>query len=198
MCNLILTGASVPAFHSGWVAVGRLSQSKLPAHAWPYDLVSLHLSGPKKVVVPLRNLPFEVPEAQIVLHLADCYGVHRISSDMTLSALDAGPLLATDSGAVAGPGRARRVCRGPHLARLATLRIPLLISLLLFLQPSWAQLDPVANFCRRFGQQTAVIDRKVYIDGGFINYNPLTQYPTNYSSEFSTQGRPAHLDSHSE
>jgi hypothetical protein len=31
-----------------------------------------------------------------------------------------------------------------------------------------------------------VIDRKLYIDGGFINYNPLSQYPTNYSSECSS------------
>ena len=34
--------------------------------------------------------------------------------------------------------------------------------------------DPVEKFCRRFGHQTALIDRKLYIDGGFINYNPLT------------------------
>jgi hypothetical protein len=46
------------------------------------------------------------------------------------------------------------------------------------------QLDPVKNFCRRFGHQTAVIDRKLYIDGGFMNYNPLSQYPTNYTSEY--------------
>lgn len=46
-----------------------------------------------------------------------------------------------------------------------------------------AQLDPVQNFCRRFGHQTAIIDRRLYIDGGFMNYNPLSQYPTNYSSE---------------
>lgn len=34
--------------------------------------------------------------------------------------------------------------------------------------------DPVEKFCRRFGHQTALIDRKLYIDGGTINYNPLT------------------------
>lgn len=34
--------------------------------------------------------------------------------------------------------------------------------------------DPVEKFCRRFGHQTALIDRKLYIDGGIINYNPLT------------------------
>ncbi|KAK0630774.1 hypothetical protein B0T17DRAFT_590186 [Bombardia bombarda] len=45
-----------------------------------------------------------------------------------------------------------------------------------------AQLDPVRNFCRRFGHQTAVIDRRLYIDGGLLNYNPISQYPTNYSN----------------
>ncbi|KAK3939533.1 hypothetical protein QBC46DRAFT_364800 [Diplogelasinospora grovesii] len=35
-----------------------------------------------------------------------------------------------------------------------------------------AQLDPVKNFCRR----------RLYIDGGLINYNPISQYPSNYSN----------------
>lgn len=43
-------------------------------------------------------------------------------------------------------------------------------------------LSPETNFCRRFGHQTTVIDDKLYIDGGYINWNPLTQYPNNYSS----------------
>jgi len=46
-----------------------------------------------------------------------------------------------------------------------------------------AQPDPVRNFCRRFGHQTAVIDRKLYVDGGLLNYDPISQYPGNYSSE---------------
>ncbi|KAI1502280.1 hypothetical protein F5X99DRAFT_417994 [Biscogniauxia marginata] len=45
-----------------------------------------------------------------------------------------------------------------------------------------AQRNPVTNFCRRFGHQTAVIDRRLYIDGGFINWNPLTSNPTNYTN----------------
>ncbi|KAK3357381.1 hypothetical protein B0T25DRAFT_589681 [Lasiosphaeria hispida] len=57
-----------------------------------------------------------------------------------------------------------------------------LIPLALFVGGSAAQLDPVKNFCRRFGHQTAVIDKKLYIDGGFINYNPLSQYPANFTS----------------
>lgn len=45
------------------------------------------------------------------------------------------------------------------------------------------QQDPVQNFCRRFGHQTAVIGRRLFIDGGQVNYNPLSQYPGNSSSE---------------
>ncbi|KAK8049318.1 hypothetical protein PG994_011048 [Apiospora phragmitis] len=45
-----------------------------------------------------------------------------------------------------------------------------------------AQRDPVEGFCRRFGHQTTVIDRKLYINGGFINYNPLTSDATNYTN----------------
>ena len=54
--------------------------------------------------------------------------------------------------------------------------------LLSLIQTSMADLDPVKDFCRRYGHQTAFIDSKLYIDGGLINYNPLTQYPANYSS----------------
>jgi hypothetical protein len=42
--------------------------------------------------------------------------------------------------------------------------------------------DPVNDFCRRFGHQTAVIDRKLYIDGGLIQWNPISQNPLNYTS----------------
>ncbi|KAK8874565.1 cell wall anchored protein [Apiospora arundinis] len=45
-----------------------------------------------------------------------------------------------------------------------------------------AQKDPVGSFCRRFGHQTTVIDRKMYIDGGFINYSPVDIDPTNYTN----------------
>ncbi|CAF3455230.1 unnamed protein product [Fusarium graminearum] len=44
---------------------------------------------------------------------------------------------------------------------------------------SLAQKDPEDNFCRRFGQQTAVVDRKLYIDGGIINYQPPRENFTN-------------------
>lgn len=58
-----------------------------------------------------------------------------------------------------------------------------LIVLLFLVKESSQQKDPIQNFCRRFGHQTAVIDRKLYIDGGLINWNPIPQYPTNYSSK---------------
>ncbi len=46
-----------------------------------------------------------------------------------------------------------------------------------FVQIALAELDPVKDFCRRFGHQTALIDRKLYIDGGLINYNPMRAIP---------------------
>ncbi|KAK4237907.1 autophagy-related protein 3 [Achaetomium macrosporum] len=85
----------------------------------------------------------------------------------------------------ARPGKAgwsERGLRRPHSSRFASACISLLVLLSVFTGNSSAQPDPVDNFCRRFGHQTAVIDRKLYIDGGFINYNPLSQYPTNYSN----------------
>lgn len=30
--------------------------------------------------------------------------------------------------------------------------------------------NPIIEFCRRFGHATAVVDRKLYIDGGIVNY----------------------------
>ncbi|KAH8673695.1 hypothetical protein BX600DRAFT_213271 [Xylariales sp. PMI_506] len=60
----------------------------------------------------------------------------------------------------------------------------LLCVVLYFTVIAYAQRDPVANFCRRFGHQTALVDRKIYIDGGFINYNPLSSNPTNYTNTF--------------
>lgn len=44
------------------------------------------------------------------------------------------------------------------------------------------QHDPVEDFCRRFGHQTAVVDRKLYIDGGLVNWKPLETDHQNYTS----------------
>lgn len=96
---------------------------------------------------------------------------------MTLSALELFP--AHRHGPICGPMRAAQA----PLVSLLALRISLSILILAFIDASSAQLDQVKAFCRRFGHQTALIDRKLYIDGGFINYNPLSQYPTNYTSE---------------
>ncbi|KAE8155254.1 hypothetical protein BDV25DRAFT_146397 [Aspergillus avenaceus] len=62
--------------------------------------------------------------------------------------------------------------------------------------------DLLKNFCRIFGHQTAVIDRKLYIDGGLVNYNPLSQHPLNYTHtgllyadfDVNNQGMPAAYD----
>jgi hypothetical protein len=48
---------------------------------------------------------------------------------------------------------------------------------------SLQQKDPVNNFCRRFGHQTAVVDQKLFIDGGLVDWNPITSYPQNYTSK---------------
>lgn len=37
--------------------------------------------------------------------------------------------------------------------------------------------DPTQDVCRRFGHQTAVIDRKLYIDGGWVYASPLETNP---------------------
>ncbi|ETS85723.1 hypothetical protein PFICI_03748 [Pestalotiopsis fici W106-1] len=69
---------------------------------------------------------------------------------------------------------------------LQSQQLPLIMMMVLFFfsSLSYAQRDPVNNFCRRFGHQSAVIDRKLYIDGGFINYSPLEDDPTNYTNTF--------------
>ncbi|KAK4169492.1 autophagy-related protein 3 [Cladorrhinum sp. PSN259] len=98
------------------------------------------------------------------------HGSCQTSPGMTLLALDA-----------AAPG----VASSPYRRRwmpLRTLSILLSVLILVHVRIASAQLDPVTNFCRRFGHQTAVIDRKLYVDGGLINYNPLSQYPLNYSN----------------
>jgi hypothetical protein len=71
--------------------------------------------------------------------------------------------------------------------------IILLISAL-FALPTLAQAptDPLKDFCRRYGHQTAVIDRKLYIDGGWLYANPnqLNPIPT-----MSTARLPSNLES---
>jgi hypothetical protein len=57
-----------------------------------------------------------------------------------------------------------------------TIYISLTCYVILFnLVLSQAPKDPVRSFCRRFSHQTAVIDRQLYIDGGYVNASPLSQ-----------------------
>jgi hypothetical protein len=55
--------------------------------------------------------------------------------------------------------------------------------LVLFVETSWAQEDPLQDFCRRFGHQTAVVDQKLFIDGGQVDWNPIAQNNQNYTSK---------------
>jgi hypothetical protein len=43
--------------------------------------------------------------------------------------------------------------------------------------------DPLANFCRRWGHATGLVDHKLYIDGGYVNYGPFTQSSQNLTSK---------------
>ncbi|ROV88241.1 hypothetical protein VSDG_09031 [Cytospora chrysosperma] len=65
---------------------------------------------------------------------------------------------------------------------MASLRLPLLTAIIYLVSVSLQQRDPLQNFCRRFGHQTTVIDNKLYIDGGLIDWNPISTYPQNYSN----------------
>jgi len=81
---------------------------------------------------------------------------------------------------IGSPIRRHRINHS-HQSRLIWKSL-LLFGLGFFSQAVAAQPDPVKNFCRRFGHQAAVVDRKLYIDGGLLNYSPPSQYPGNYSS----------------
>jgi hypothetical protein len=44
------------------------------------------------------------------------------------------------------------------------------------------QRDPISNFCRRWGHQSAVVDDKLYIGGGLVTYDGSSGTPQNFSS----------------
>ncbi|KAL8416379.1 hypothetical protein RB596_006799 [Gaeumannomyces avenae] len=71
-------------------------------------------------------------------------------------------------------------------ARTLRLRLPLCWAMMIFslAQVSLQQQDPVKNFCRRFAHQTTIVDRKLYIDGGFVNWNPVAQNPENATNSW--------------
>jgi len=58
--------------------------------------------------------------------------------------------------------------------------------LVLLVELSWAQKDPLNDFCRRFGHQTAVIDEKLYVDGGQVDWNPIVQNDQNYTRKLES------------
>jgi hypothetical protein len=57
-----------------------------------------------------------------------------------------------------------------------------LFTFLVFVTFSVAQRDPLKEFCRIHSHQTTVVDRKLYIDGGLVNWSPLTAESINYTS----------------
>ncbi|ORY10867.1 hypothetical protein BCR34DRAFT_601772 [Clohesyomyces aquaticus] len=44
--------------------------------------------------------------------------------------------------------------------------------------------DPLKDFCRRWGHQTAQVDGRLYIDGGLVAWNPLSNNPLNYTNSW--------------
>lgn len=59
-----------------------------------------------------------------------------------------------------------------------------LLALLLLCAVHWVTAkNPKDDFCRRFAHQTTVIDDKLYIDGGWVNFDDFQQTHENYSSK---------------
>jgi hypothetical protein len=60
-----------------------------------------------------------------------------------------------------------------------------LLALLLSFTVQWvgAVQNPLNNFCRRYGHQTTVIDDKLYIDGGWVDFNTFQIDHTDYPSK---------------
>ncbi|KLU93015.1 hypothetical protein MAPG_11954, partial [Magnaporthiopsis poae ATCC 64411] len=76
--------------------------------------------------------------------------------------------------------------RGAGAGTSRAARLPLCLAVMIFslAQVSLQQRDPVKNFCRRFGHQTTIVDRTLYIDGGFVNWNPIAQNPENATNSW--------------
>lgn len=65
---------------------------------------------------------------------------------------------------------------------MASLLICLFAALSFAAQSLQASKDPLADFCRRWGHQTAQVDGNLYIDGGLVAWNPLSTNPLNYTN----------------
>src|SRR5438045_1585140 len=74
--------------------------------------------------------------------------------------------------------------RAVHIsASLRNRKQALLVALLSFaIQWVGAAQNPRDNFCRRYGHQTTVIDDKLYIDGGYVNFDSYAQDHLNVPS----------------
>ena len=75
---------------------------------------------------------------------------------------------------------ASRTCGNQKMAR-AILKLGTILVFLV--DGSVQQKNPLNDFCRRFGHQTAVVDQKLFIDGGQVNWNPIAQNNQNYTSK---------------
>lgn len=73
--------------------------------------------------------------------------------------------------------------------------ISVLLLLLCVADLSVQQHDPIKDFCRRFGHQTALVDRKLYIDGGLVNWNSMVTDPANYTSKPNQHSHPPPVSS---
>ncbi|KAF2704804.1 hypothetical protein K504DRAFT_389220 [Pleomassaria siparia CBS 279.74] len=65
---------------------------------------------------------------------------------------------------------------------MAILRTCLLAALSFAAPSLQASKDPLNDFCRRWGHQTAQVDGKLYVDGGLVAWNPLSTNPLNYTN----------------
>lgn len=74
-------------------------------------------------------------------------------------------------------------CRTHSFIMLFSCVVIFFLGLLPF---SLAQKDPLKQFCRIHGHQVAVVDDNFYVDGGMVNWSPLTADSINYTS-ISTQ-----------
>ncbi|KAJ4292388.1 hypothetical protein N0V90_009050 [Kalmusia sp. IMI 367209] len=63
---------------------------------------------------------------------------------------------------------------------MASIRLSLL-AIIVFVSQLHAK-DPIQDFCRRWGHQTAQVDGKLYIDGGLVTWNPMSANPDNFTN----------------
>ncbi|KAF2281401.1 uncharacterized protein EI97DRAFT_472800 [Westerdykella ornata] len=71
-------------------------------------------------------------------------------------------------------------------SRIRALRLFLAVSSCI--SRSEQRKDPLKDFCRIFGHQTTVVDRRMIVDGGLVNFAPLSASSLNYSSTWMRSG----------